>query len=138
MPSPPPWSLAALGGFASSMRTFAGPALLAARGRISGKPRIAVLIGAVGELAVDKTALATDRIAAPAVGGRVTSAAYTGHAIAGLVGAGAAAASAAVGTYATYHARRLIVEKTGLPDWAVAIGEDLLAMTAAGVATRPA
>jgi hypothetical protein len=41
-----------------------------------------------------------------------------------------------LGTYATYHARRLIVRRTGLPDRVVAVGEDLLAFTAAGLATR--
>ena len=138
MPSPLPWSHAALGGFASSLRTFAGPALLAARGRISGTRQIAVLVVAAGELALDKSSLANDRIDAPAVGARIAAGAYTGHAIAAPAGAAAAAASAGLGTYATYHARRLIVRRTGLPDWVVAVGEDLLAISAAALATRSA
>jgi uncharacterized membrane protein len=118
------------------MRTFAGPALLAARDRISGRPRAALLAASAGELALDKASFATDRIDPPALGGRIASGAYTGHTIAGPVGAGAAAVAAAAGTFATYHARKLIVSKTGVPDWGVAIGEDLLAYTAAALATR--
>ena len=38
------WPDAALAGLGSSMRTFAGPAMLAAHGRITGKPRVAVFV----------------------------------------------------------------------------------------------
>ncbi len=132
------WPDAILAGLACSMRTSAGPALLAARGRISGTPRILVFLMAAGELTVDKTPVATDRTDPPAVAGRVGAGAYTGRAIAGVPGAIAGAASAAVGTFATYHARKLAVQATGLPDPVVAVGEDLLALTAAAVATRQA
>ena len=132
------WPDAILAGLACSMRTSAGPALLAARGRISGKPRILILLMAAGELTVDKTPAATDRTDPPAVAGRVAAGAYTGHPIAGVPGAIVAAASAAVGTFASYQARKLAVQATGLPDPLVAVGEDLLALTAATVATRPA
>jgi uncharacterized membrane protein len=132
------WPEAILAGLACSMRSSAGPALLAARGRISGKPRILVLLMAAGELIADKTPVATDRTDPPAVAGRVASGAYTGRAIAGVPGAVVAAASAAVGTFATYQARKLAVQASGLPDPVVAVGEDLLAVTAAAVATRPA
>src|ERR1700761_1426080 len=105
MPSPSLWPEAALAGVATSMRSTAGPALLAARGRITGKPRAAILLAAAGELTVDKLSFATDRIEPPAVGGRVASAAYTGHAIAGAPGAAAGALSAAVGSLATWRLR---------------------------------
>jgi uncharacterized membrane protein len=131
------WPDAALAGLGSSMRTFAGPAMLAAHGRITGKPRIAVLVAAAGELAADKSPKATDRTDLPAVVGRTLAAAYTGREIAAAPGAAAGALSAVAGTYASWRARGLVVETTGLPDPVVAIGEDMLAMAFAAVATRP-
>jgi hypothetical protein len=130
------WREAALAGVAASMRTSAGPAVLAIRGRISGKRRIAVLAMAAGEFAVDKTPGAADRTDPPAVAGRVTAGAYTGQQIAGAPGAVAAAAGAAAGTFAT-ACTQVVVDTTGLPDPVVASGEDLLALGAAAVATRP-
>jgi hypothetical protein len=60
------WPDAALAGLGSSMRTFAAPAALSLHGRITGKPRIAVLVAASGELVMDKAERATDRTDAPA------------------------------------------------------------------------
>jgi uncharacterized membrane protein YagU involved in acid resistance len=131
------WPDAALAGLGSSMRTFAGPAMLAAHGRITGKPRIAVLAAAAGELALDKSPKATDRTDLPAVIGRTLAAAYTGREIAAGPGAAAGALSAFAGSYAWWRARGLVVETTGLPDPVVAIGEDFLAMGFAAIGTRP-
>jgi hypothetical protein len=131
------WPDAALAGLGSSMRTFAAPAALAVRGRITGKPRIAVLVAATGELAMDKSDKATDRTDAPAVLGRVAAAAYGGREIAGGPGAAVAALSAAIGTYAFWRARGLVVSTTGLPDPVVAVGEDVLAISLALVSIRP-
>ena len=64
------WPDGVLVGLASAMRTSLGPALLAVRGRITGKRRIAVLAMAAGELGVDKTPGAIDRTAPPAAVGR--------------------------------------------------------------------
>jgi uncharacterized membrane protein len=137
MPNQLRWPDAALAGLGSSMRTFAGPAMLAAHGRITGKPRIAVLAAAAGELAMDKSPKATDRTDLPAVVGRALAAAYTGREIAAVPGAAAGALSAVAGTYASWRARGLVVATTGLPDPVVAIGEDFLAMGFAGIGTRP-
>ena len=137
MPDSQRWPDAALAGLGSSMRTFAAPAALAVHGRITGKPRIAVLIAATGELAVDKTAKATDRTDAPAVLGRVAAATYGGREIAGGPGAAAGALAAVVGTYAFWRARGLVVNTTGLPDPVVAVGEDVLAMSLAVIGARP-
>lgn len=131
------WPDALLVGLACSMRTTAGPAALAARGRITGRARGATLLAGAGELTVDKLPVASDRIAAPAVAGRVASGAYSGRQIAGGVGAASGAIGALVGTYATWRARRLAGEATGLADPAIAAGEDVLALTAAAIATRP-
>jgi uncharacterized membrane protein len=131
------WPDAALAGLGSSMRTFAGPAMLAAHGRITGKPRIAVLVAAAGELAADKSPKAPDRTELPAVVGRTLAAAYTGREIAAAPGAAAGALSAVAGSYAWWRARGLVVDTTGLPDPVVAIGEDMLAMAFAAIGTRP-
>lgn len=137
MPNQLRWPDAALAGLGSSMRTFAGPAMLAAHGQITGKPRIAVFAAAAGELAMDKSPKATDRTDFPAVVGRALAAAYTGREIAAVPGAAAGALSAVAGTYAFWRARRLVVATTGLPDPVVAIGEDLAAMGFAAIGTRP-
>jgi uncharacterized membrane protein len=136
MPAPLRWPDGALAGLASSMRAFAGPGMLAARGRISGKPRVAVLLAATGELAADKSPKATDRTDLPALLARVAAGGYTGREIAGAPGAAAGSVSAAVGTYATWRARALVVRATGLPDPVVAVGEDLLAYSLAAAAVR--
>jgi hypothetical protein len=130
------WPDAALAGLGSSMRTCAGPAMLAAHGRITGKPRIAVLVAAAGELAADKSPKAGNRTELPAVIGRTLAGAYTGATIAAAPGAGAGALSAAAGSYASWRARRLVVSATGLPDPVIAIGEDILAMGFAAIGTR--
>jgi uncharacterized membrane protein len=137
MPNQNRWPDAALAGLGSSMRTFAGPAMLAAHGRITGKPRIAVFIAAAGELAADKTPQATDRTDLPAVISRTVAAAYTGREIADAPGAVAGALTAVAGSYAWWRARGLVVATTGLPDPVIAVGEDLLAMGFAAIGTRP-
>jgi hypothetical protein len=131
------WPDAALAGLACSMRTFAAPGMLAARGRISGRPRIPVLLAATGEMAMDKSSRATDRTAPPALIGRVAAGGYAGHEIAGGPGIAAGTIAAAVGTFATWRARGLVVATTGLPDPVVAVVEDILAVGVAAVATRP-
>lgn len=130
------WPDAALAGLASSMRTTAGPAALAVRGRISGRARILTLIAAAGELAVDKTPLVPDRVGPPSLGGRIAAGAYTGRAVAGPAGIAVGAASAAIGSFATFRARGLATERTGLPDPVVAVAEDAVALGAALLATR--
>ncbi len=133
---PAAWPGAALAGLACSMRTFAGPALLAARGRFPSRVRYAVLLGATGELIADKTPFAGNRTAPGALGGRIAAGGLTGWEIAGPPGLVAGALSAAVGTYLTFNARRLAVTKTRLPDPVVAVGEDITAYTLSALATR--
>jgi hypothetical protein len=137
MPSASRWPDAVLAGFASSMRTFSGPAALAARGRITGKARAATLLASAGELILDKTPAAEDRIKPPFVAGRMAAGAYCGQVLAGPAGIAAGAAGAFAGTFATWRARGLVGQATGWPDPLIAVGEDLLAATAAAVATRP-
>jgi hypothetical protein len=118
------------------MRSMSGPAVLAARGQVPGKARVALLVGASGELAVDKSSVAVDRTEIPALLGRIGSGAYTGNVVAGPVGALVAAVSAGVGTYSTWRIRKLVVSATGLPDPVVAAAEDILAYAAAAAATH--
>jgi hypothetical protein len=136
MSSPLRWPDAVLAGLACSMRSMSGPAVLAARGQIGGRPQKALLVGAVGELAVDKTPVAPNRTEPPALVGRIGSGAYTGYEIAGPAGSLAAALSAGVGTYSTWRIRKLVVNATGLPDPMIAAGEDVVAYALAAVATR--
>lgn len=95
-----------------------------------------MLLGAAGELAVDKSSIAVDRTQIPALIGRIGSGAYTGNAVAGPIGALAAAVSAGVGTYSTWRIRKLVVAATGLPDPVVAAAEDILAYAAAAASTH--
>jgi uncharacterized membrane protein len=131
------WPDAALAGLGSSMRTFAGPGMLAVRGRIRSPARIVVLLAGAGELAMDKVPLVPSRTGLPALLGRIGAGAYTGGAVAGVPGAATASVVAAAGTYASWRARGLVVERTGLPDPVVALGEDMIAYGLAAVATRP-
>jgi hypothetical protein len=137
MPLASRWPDALLAGFASSMRTTAAPAALAARGRLSGKARAATLLASAGEFVLDKTPAAEDRIKPPFVAGRMAAGAYGGHVLAGPVGIAAGAVGAFAGTFATWRARGLVVDATGWPDPLVAVVEDVVAATAAAVATRP-
>jgi uncharacterized membrane protein len=134
--APQRWPDAVLAGLACSMRSTAGPAMLAVRGRIEGAPRIGVLIATAGELAADKTPVIPDRTGAPALAGRVGAGAFTGRAVAGMPGLAAGAAGAAIGSFASWRARKLVVDTTGLPDAVVAVGEDILALAVAAAATR--
>src|SRR3954447_23209020 len=121
MPLSSRWPDAVLVGFASSMRTSAGPAALAARGRIARRARVATLVACAGELVLDKTSAATDRVDLPAVGGRVAAGAYSGHVVAAPAGLAGGAAGAVAGSYATWRARELVVNPTGLADPVVAV-----------------
>jgi uncharacterized membrane protein len=137
MSDPLRWPDAVLAGLASSMRSAAAPAGLAVHGHITGRPRIAVLAAAAGELAADKSPSAPPRTGRAAILGRVAAGTYAGREIAGLPGAAAGAVSAAVGSYATWRIRGLVVATTGLPDPVIAVGEDVLALSLAMIAARP-
>ena len=131
------WPDGALLGLAASMRTFTPAGVLAARGRLTGRARTAALAFAAGELVFDKAPFATPRTDLPAVGGRVVSGAAAGAAVAGPAGAFAGGATAAASTFATHRAREALCAATGLPDPVYAVAEDVVAVTAAAIATRP-
>jgi uncharacterized membrane protein len=110
--------------------------MLAARGRTSGPRRIASLAAFAGELIADKTPSVPARTEPASLAGRTISGAYNGRVVAGWTGLLAGGLTAAAGTQATFHIRRLLVRRTGLPDPVVAVGEDVLAVIVAAIATR--
>jgi uncharacterized membrane protein len=140
MPSERDLAGAALLGAANGMRTFAGPAALAARGRLlRGSPaRFAVLAAAAGEVVGDKTPIVPPRTQPPALIGRSASGAFTGNAVAGPGGAAVGALAAAGSTFAAYRARKALGELTGLPEPVLGVAEDGVAYAAAALGTRGA
>ncbi len=131
-------SRAAILGATSGLRTMAAPAGLAARGRWGSAARIAVLTAAAGEMTADKLPFVPPRSDPPALAGRAIAASLVGREIAGAAGAGAAAAGSLASTYASERLRSMIGAKTGIPDPALGVAEDALAVLVAMRATRPA
>jgi uncharacterized membrane protein len=112
---------------------FAGTSL----GFIDHKATLAIFtLLALGELVVDKLPQTPARTAAPGLIARIISGGFSGGALA--VGAGSGfipgalvgVFGAVVATYAGYHMRHALVTQVHLPDYAMAILEDL--MTIAG------
>jgi uncharacterized membrane protein len=91
---------------------------------------------AIGELIGDKMPAATDRIAFPAILGRIGSGALSGGALSEAegkelpYGAIAGAVGAAVGSYAFYYLRHWLTTEQDIPDPYVALAEDALAISA--------
>ncbi len=92
----------------------------------------------------DKLPATPSRLQPAPLGGRIVFGTLAGAAL-GTEGRGKASVircaivggvGGAAGTYAGYHARRSAVEATGLPDPAVAVAEDAIAITLATTAVR--
>lgn len=142
-------STAAIIGLVAGMRSMMAPALVsrfldgrrkkedAFPMRLLGHPWAPTITAmmAAGELIGDKLPMTPPRIEAPSLFGRAASGALCGAAIGirhktsvgatTLVGGAAAVAS----TYAMYHLRRAMGERLNIPDVAVAVGEDALAIS---------
>lgn len=127
---------ALLVGFAAGLRSTAPAAALALRRDLDGAARIGALVAAAGELATDKTPVVPDRTGAPALAGRIAAGAWAGHRIAGASGLVPGALGAVAGTFAGFRARNVATTEAGLPDPAVAVVEDAVALGLAGIATR--
>jgi uncharacterized membrane protein len=130
-------------GAVTGARTFLAPAALALRGRLGTAAKFAVPALAAGELVGDKLPVAPPRVQGPGLVGRVLSGALSGRVSGEASGESAAgarvgAAFALATTYPTQMLRSQIVERTGVPDVAYAVGEDLVAGTVAAVASDPA
>jgi len=128
---------AALLGAAAGLRTAAPLAVLALRGRLGGRRmRVAFLAGAAFELAGDKHPKALPRTSPAGLGPRLATATVAGARVAGPPGLPVAAAAAVAAAYAGQHVRRLVGERSGAPDPAVAVGEDVLAYAVAAAGAR--
>jgi uncharacterized membrane protein len=139
-------------GVVSGMRAALGPALVSHQlsrrphpelGRLNfmrSPTTAAVLkVAAAGELVGDKLPATPDRIEPGPLSGRALSGALCGAALGRAArrevatGALVGALGAVAGAYAFYNLRRVLTHDQGLPDLAVALAEDALAL-AAGVA----
>lgn len=156
-PSLPPLVRAALLGVLSGSRSATPLAVLAlnheaqeARGgwqrwRLFRSPlgRGALVAAGAGELVGDKLPATPSRIDTGPLVGRVVSGAVAGIAMAGtgrrgtpVAAALAGASGALVGSWLFYRARKAVVEKTGLPDVAVALVEDAVAISGSVAVVR--
>jgi uncharacterized membrane protein len=90
---------------------------------------------ALVELTTDKLPKTPARTTSPQLITRILFGGFSGAALAVssggtiIAGALAGAVGAAIGTFAGYHIRRAIVTQVHLPDFAVAVLEDLLAIS---------
>ncbi|MGZ3496733.1 MAG: hypothetical protein ACXWNK_00990 [Vulcanimicrobiaceae bacterium] len=131
---------AAMLGAGSGMRTTAAP--FAARWKRTGTFPVSSAFALAGELVVDKLPFTGARTKGGALGARMSAAGFATRSLAAPSGIArlalvAIAALAAYGTaYAMMNARKAIVDRTGLPDALVAIGEDALAVALVLAATR--
>jgi uncharacterized membrane protein len=95
---------------------------------------VVLTVLAVGELIADKLPFTPNRTAPGPPIGRILTGALCGAALGvgggGSLGAGVAlgAAGAVAGAFGGYQIRRQLVKGTGLPDFVVALGEDLVAI----------
>lgn len=103
-----------------------------------------LVAASAGEMVGDKLPAAPSRLQPGPLGGRIAFGAMAGAAL-GTEGRGKAVVirsaivggvGGAAGSYAGYHARNAAVDATGLPDPAVAIVEDAIAITLASTAVR--
>ncbi|MEA2170561.1 MAG: hypothetical protein QOF76_3861 [Solirubrobacteraceae bacterium] len=129
---------AALLGFAGSMRTFAPPAVLAARGRVRGRPRVALVAMGLQELAYDKIPGIPSRAEWWGVAARGTSSGLSAASFMGPEGGAVAAASAVGSTYLTVKARQWVCARTGWRDQYYALAEDAVCVALLWAATRRA
>jgi uncharacterized membrane protein len=134
--------LAAAAGAVCGMRSMTPAAFLARRlqrrsrsatvSNILTSPIASKVLGAfaAGEMIADKTPVVPARIEIPALIGRIGMAKLCAVAIAeqrkeGIILPAAISAFAAIaGTYASYHARRIMTHDAGITDAIVAVAED--------------
>ncbi len=129
---------AAVLGTVTGARTFLAPAALALRGRLGKVAKFTVPVLAAGEIVGDKLPMAPPRVEGPGLVGRVLSGALSGRVSGGARGARVGAAFALAATYPSQSLRSQIVSRTGVPDIACAVPEDLLAAAgAAAASTEP-
>jgi uncharacterized membrane protein len=142
-------ALSAAIGALAGLRAFTPPAILSqaarhnfiglrrSRLRLLRSPVAANVLAslAIGELIGDKLPFTPSRLAIPSLAVRATSGALCGSVISGAgrrnTGAIVGALGAIGGAFAGFHLRREIKEHFGVPDPAIAVIEDLLAIAGA-------
>lgn len=134
-------------GVVCGMRAALGPALVAHELGRRRRPKIGQLefmrstktaavldVAALGELIGDKLPMTPARVSPTGLSGRIVSGALCGAALSRsaredtATGAVAGAVGAMLGAYAFYELRRVLTKRGGLPDVAVALAEDALAL----------
>jgi uncharacterized membrane protein len=134
-----PAAALAVGGLEPASRPLA---LLASRGA-----RRAAVLAAAGELVVDKLPVTPDRVDSRGLISRVASGALAGAMLASATGVRgsrllvpvlAGGGGAYLGSWGGFAARQALGKATRLPDPAVAVAEDLVAVVLAAVAVRSA
>jgi uncharacterized membrane protein len=144
-------------GFASGLRSMAAPSQLSkhlahsqsellegAATRFLAQPIVSstLRVAAIGEMIADKLPGVPNRIEPGPLVGRAVIGAATGGMLAKLnqssllAGSLLGALGAGLGAYVGYYARRALTSEVGLPDLAVAVVEDVLAITVARHALR--
>ena len=125
-------------GAVAGLRAFTSPAAVSTAGFLGSKTASRVLIGlALAELVADKLPATPSRLAPPALGARLVSGALCGAVLgshrrkSAIQGAVLGAIGAAAAAYAAYHLRQALVNRYDLPDTAVALAEDAVALGAA-------
>jgi uncharacterized membrane protein len=130
---------AALLGAGSGMRTTAAP--FAARWKRTGKFPFFNALALAGELVVDKLPFTPPRTMPGGLGARVSAAAFATRSIDAHGGQrfallAVAALSAVSAAFLMMNVRKGIVDRSGVPDPVVALGEDALAIAVVLAATR--
>ena len=135
-----PYLRAAAIGTVSGLRTFTSPAgtLLGTTSRW----RIPSLLLAAGELVGDKLPMIPSRVSLLPLLARAASGGWCGRVVAReyggspAFGAAVGATAAVGGAWLAYGARAYLTKKRGLPDVAIALAEDAIAVLAARAVTK--
>jgi uncharacterized membrane protein len=145
----PAWALAA--GAVAGMRSMTAPAVVSFKlkriakaeglehptGLSGGRVGTGLALAALAELVADKLPRTPNRTAPPALIMRGVSGAFAGAALSGrernnrIKGAVLGGLAAVGVAYGMYYLRGWLVKKSGVPDAALAIGEDAIALTLA-------
>jgi uncharacterized membrane protein len=132
----PPLAAAAVLGAGGGLRSFAPPAVLAARGRgpFSGAARFIAFGAAAGEIIADKQPNMPSRWGPRGLSLRLAFSSAAGRDLAGPAGAGVAALTALGAARAGSAIRGRLAE--GPAAFPAAVLEDALSYTLVGIATR--
>ena len=131
-------------GFITGLRSMTGPAVIAwavylgwlhpagALAFVGHTWAVALFtLLAIGELIADKLPTTPNRTGAIGLGGRILAAAFCGAVLAAAIpqnlwwGMLITAITAVIGAFAGYRVRRYLTKVRGLPDFPVAVAEDL-------------